>query len=219
MEWFVYGRGGSSPIRIVSKKRRFWSKRTLFTGLVILLLAGLLWCAYAFVMINRAETSNPLQKADTGIILGMSMWGDEPSPGLKERLDYGLKLYKEGKFASFIVSGGLDQPDLKYTEGEGMRNYLVAQGVPESSIYVENKATSTYENLRFSKDIMNRESFQSALIITHTYHGRRSLEIAEELGYLRPQLGLTESTVMSMAKHKSREVLAYTKWKLQQLFL
>lgn len=218
MEWYVYGRD-SSPIRIVSKKRRFWSKRTLLIALIICIVTGLLWCAYALGNINKAATTAPMQKADVGIILGMSMWGDEPSPGLKERLDYGLKLYKEGMFPQFIVSGGLDKPDLQYTEGQGMRNYLVAQGVPENAIFVENEATSTYENLLYSKEIMTREGLSSAIIITHTYHGWRSYEIADELGYMRPELGLTESTVLSMTKQKSREILAYTKWKLQQLFL
>ncbi|MEK4349000.1 YdcF family protein [Paenibacillus sp. FSL P4-0184] len=218
MEWYVYGRG-SSPIRIVSKKRRFWTKRTLLIALSIIVIAGLLWCAYALNNINKAATTDPMQKADVGIILGMSMWGDEPSPGLKERLDYGLKLYQEGMFPYLIVSGGLDKPDLQYTEAQGMRNYLVAKGVPDSAIYVENEATSTYENLLFSKEIMAREGLSSAIIITHTYHGWRAHEIADELAYVNPELGLTESTVLSMTRHKTREILAYTKWKLQQLFL
>jgi uncharacterized SAM-binding protein YcdF (DUF218 family) len=91
--------------------------------------------------------------------------------------------------------------------------------VPESAIYLETEATSTYENLLFSREIMNREGLSTAIIITHTYHGRRAQEIAKELGYGNPELGLTESRVMPMAKHKAREVLAYTKWKIQQLFL
>ncbi|ULO09986.1 YdcF family protein [Paenibacillus sp. 19GGS1-52] len=218
MDWYVYERG-SSPIRRVTRKRGFWSKRFWLIILAALVIMGLLWGAFALWNINRAATTNPMNQADAGIILGMSMWGDEPSPGLQERLDYGLKLYQAGKFSHIIVTGGLDQADLQYTEAQGMRNYLVKQGVPDSAIYMENKATSTYENLLFSKEIMNREGLSTAIIITHTYHGRRAQEIADELGYNNPELGLTDSQVLSMARHKTREVLAYTKWKLQQLFL
>ncbi|MNC61720.1 hypothetical protein D3C75_1116820 [compost metagenome] len=57
----------------------------------------------------------------------------------------------------------------------------------------------------------------SAVIITHSFHGRRALEIAREFGFASPQLGLTESETMSMLKYKTREILAYTKWKMQQL--
>lgn len=217
MEW--YGGSGSSPIRVMSRKRRFRYMHWFKISLIFLLAAGLLWCAFTFWNINRTKTTTPMTGGDVGIILGMSMWGDEPSPGLKERLDYGLNLYKEGKFSRFIVSGGLDKPNLKYTEAQGMRNYLVQQGVPEDQIYLENKATSTYENLLFSKEIMDREGWTSAVIVTHTYHGRRSQEIAAELGYSKTELGLTDSKIMSMAWHKSREILAYTKWKGKQFTL
>jgi len=210
---------GSSPVKFMTGRRRFRVSRWIILSFACVLISGLLWCSYVFWNINRTSTTDPLTGGDAGIILGMSMWGDEPSPGLKERLDYGLKLYEQGKFSRFIVTGGLDKPDFKYTEAEGMRNYLVQQGVPGEDIYVENKATSTYENLLFSKEIMDREGWSTAVIITHTYHGRRAREIAVEIGYDRVELGLTDSKIMSMAWHKSREILAYTKWKGQQLIL
>lgn len=219
MDWYVYQRG-SSPIRKVSRKgRRSRMKRNLLIVLVVCFAAGLLWCASVFGRINSAATTNPMQEADVGIILGMAMWGDKPSPGLQERLDYGLELYREGKFPRFIVSGGLDRADYKYTEAEGMKNYLVEQGVPENAIIMEDKSTSTYENLRFSQKLMKSKDLNTAVIITHTFHGQRALEIARELNYNRPELGLTDSQVMSMLKYKTREILAYTKWKMQQLFL
>lgn len=105
MEWYVYQRG-SSPIRKVSRKRRSRRKRNLLIAGITIVAAGLLWCAVVFNNINSAATTSPMAKADAGIILGMSMWGDKPSPGLKERLDCGLKLYREGMFSTFIVSGG-----------------------------------------------------------------------------------------------------------------
>lgn len=218
MEWYVYHRG-SSPIRKVTRKRGHRTKRVLLGILAVLIAAGLLWCAVVFNRINSAETTAPMVKADAGVILGMSMWGDEPSPGLKERLDYGLTLYQSGAFSHFVVSGGLDQPDYKYTEAEGMKRYLVEKGVPENAIALEDKSTSTYENLLFSKSVMQQKGWSTAVVITHDFHGRRALEIARELGYTSPQLGVTESKVMSMLKYKSREILAYTKWKFQQLSL
>lgn len=64
MEWYVYGRD-SSPIRIVPKKRRIWSKRTLLIALMLIVVVGLLWCAYALRNINKAATTDPMLKADT----------------------------------------------------------------------------------------------------------------------------------------------------------
>lgn len=151
--------------------------------------------------------------------MGASMWGDHPSPGLRERLEHGLEEYHNGRFDTFIVSGGLDRPHYNYTEAEGMRNYLVEAGVPEERILLENEATSTYENLLFSQTIMNEHHYETALIITHDYHGARAMEIAKTLHYANPSISLTESTVLPMIKHKSREVLAYTKWTADRLLI
>ncbi|WNS44966.1 YdcF family protein [Paenibacillus sp. MMS20-IR301] len=218
MEWNVY-QTGATPIRRFSRNRPVRRRRGWWILLAVLITAGLLWSIVAFGRINSAVTTSPMAKADAGVILGMSMWGDEPSPGLKERLDYGLKLYKSGAFSHFVVSGGLDHPDYKYTEAEGMQRYLTAHGVPEEVIILEQKSTSTYENLLFSKAVMQQEGLSTAVIITHDFHGRRALEMARELGYTNPELGVTTSEVMSMFKYKTREILAYTKWKLQQLSL
>ncbi|OAB44603.1 hypothetical protein PGLA_07540 [Paenibacillus glacialis] len=190
--------------------------------LVIILIVCLLifaWAGYVLWKINSVQHSDSSQSVDVGIILGSSMWGDSPSPSLRERLDYGLKLYHAGKFDRIIVSGGLDQPDFRYTEAEGMRQYLLDHGVSDAAIIMENEATSTLENLKFSQLIMKDRGWNTAVIITHTYHGMRSLEIAEYLEYDHPLLSTTQSEVLSMSYHKSREILAYSKWKLDEWML
>lgn len=206
------------PVAVTKRKKMSVLRKLLITFAVLVLL-GLLWVGYAWRLMNGAHSSVPASASDVGIILGASMWGDSPSPGLRERLDEGLRLYQEGKFPHIIVTGGLDRADYKYTEAEGMRNYLVDHGVPASAIILENKATSTYENLLFSREIMRERGWQSAVIVTHQYHGMRSLDIAKFLDYTRPALGLTESRTLQMKYHKPREVLAYTKWKLDELLL
>ena len=35
-----------------------------------------------------------------------------------------------------------------------MKNYLMAKGVPEEHILLEDRSTSTYENMRFSKEVI-----------------------------------------------------------------
>ncbi len=206
-----------SMIRNGTKGSRIF-KRILLIILIVCLFI-LTWLGYVFWKINSVHQSDSSQSVDVGIILGSSMWGDSPSPSLRERLDYGLKQYHAGKFDRIIVSGGLDQPDFQYTEAEGMRQYLLDHGVSDEAIIMENEATSTFENLLFSQHIMKKRGWNSAVIITHTYHGMRSLEIAAYLGYDHPLLSTTESEVLSMSFHKSREILAYSKWKLDEWML
>lgn len=222
MEQDVYLRRMTAAIQKGQKRKRRkgrsrLGRRLVFVGIGLLLL-GAMWTGYIVWKIESA-VSAPAEQADVGIILGASMWGEEPSPGLRERLEHALEEYRQGRLESFIVSGGLDAPGMKYTEAEGMRNYLVQAGVPEERIYLENEATSTYENLLFSQQIMQEQGWVTALIMTHDYHGSRAMEIARVLGYQEPTISLTESTVLPMAKHKSREVLAYTKWKMDRALL
>ncbi|WNR42292.1 YdcF family protein [Paenibacillus roseipurpureus] len=159
------------------------------------------------------------KQVDVGIVLGASLRNDLPSPGLQERLDLALELYKQGRFKQLIVSGGLDHNGSKLTEAEGMRNYLVSHGVPQGSIFLEPHATSTYENLLYSKYIMEEKGLVSSIIMTHRFHSSRSLDIAETIGFKQPYVSSTKSDVLFMPYHDVRETLAYTKWYGTKLLL
>lgn len=204
-----------------NRPRRSWRRR-MFRWTLLLLLACILWLVYVIAQIGSIERNPAVVKqmttpADAGILLGAAMWGDQPSPGLEERLQLSLKDYRDGKFQVFILTGGLDRPEYRYTEAEGMAIYLEAHGVPRDKILLENKATSTYENLKFSKEIMEEHGLKTALIMTHTYHGNRALEISQMLGYSDPKLSLTETKVLKPTQKTAREILAYTKWKMDQI--
>ncbi|MGP0584992.1 YdcF family protein [Paenibacillus timonensis] len=205
------------------KRRARVGKRIFRWGLVFILL-GIGWMLFVLAQIgsverNPAANSALSEPADVGIVLGAALWGDEPSPGLRERLEQSLKDFEAGRFQLFLLTGGLDTATSNYTEAEGMANYLEQHGVPRDKMLLENKATSTYENLKFSQDMMKERGLTSALIVTHTYHGNRALEIARALDYVEPRLSLTETRVLKPIPNTIREILAYTKWKLDQIGL
>ncbi|SDC45895.1 protein SanA, affects membrane permeability for vancomycin [Paenibacillus sp. UNCCL117] len=168
-------------------------------------------------MITLPDQSLP--PADVGIVLGAALWQTEPSPALKERLNRAAELYKEGVTPRLIVSGGYDREDSELTEAEGMRNYLVKQGIPAEHIELEQEARSTYENLKFSQAVMERHGWRSAVIITHRYHAVRALDIARYVGYEQPKVSPMDSSVLMMAWHRSRETLAIYKWEWDKLQL
>lgn len=218
----------SSKSSYLNMKQDRSKSRPLYVRLlrwgVVLVLLGIGWFLYVLAQIGSVERSHAvaiqdMPAVDVGIVLGAAMWGDRPSPGLEERLRHSLEQYQAGKFKMFLLTGGLDQEGYKYTEAEGMANYLEEHGVPREAMLLENKATSTYENLKFSQEIMKEHGFESALIMTHTYHGNRALEIADALDYQHPKLSLTKSKVLKPIPNTLREVLAYTKWKLDQVGL
>jgi uncharacterized SAM-binding protein YcdF (DUF218 family) len=195
------------------------SFRTLYRGLLLLVFIGIIWVVCIQWKVQNTPHMQLPGTADAGIVLGASLRKDLPSPGLQERLDLAVKLYREGKFKNVIVSGGLDHNGSLLTEAEGMRLYLVKQGIPDSSIWLEPKATSTYENLLFSKRIMDKQGFVSTIIMTHNFHGARSLDIAKTIGIKHPVIATTGSEVLFLPYHEARETLAFAKWQLDKLLL
>ncbi|MBP1155444.1 MULTISPECIES: YdcF family protein [unclassified Paenibacillus] len=160
-----------------------------------------------------------LPPKEVGIVLGAALWQSTPSPALQERLNRAVLLYEEGTIKRIIVSGGYDHANSKLTEAEGMRNYLLDKGVRESDIYLENAATSTYENMLFSQNIMKQNGWTSSVIVTHRYHAVRALDIARFLGYEDPEASPMDSNVLIMSWHKGRETLALTKWQWDKVML
>ncbi|NIK67876.1 YdcF family protein [Paenibacillus sp. BK720] len=199
-----------------SRKRRGLLLFRLFVGLCLL---GVLCCGYLIWLINSYDESKPVEQADAAIVLGASLWSDKPSPALKERLDFADKLYKDGKVKMLILSGGLDRNGSKLTEAQGMRVYLLAKGIPEDKMLLDNAARSTYENLLNSKVIAAEHGLNKLLIVTHDYHAPRAMEMARYLDYENVQAAAFHSEVLSPFKNQSREVLAYAKWKVDAVLL
>lgn len=107
-----------------------------------------------------AAKYHPEKNKDFLIILGCGIQKDgTPSPLLAGRVDRALKFYREqkeliGKAPVLIPSGG-QGPDEVCPESEAMANYMLEQGIPEEDIIQENRSTSTFENMKFSKEIID----------------------------------------------------------------
>jgi uncharacterized SAM-binding protein YcdF (DUF218 family) len=124
-------------------------------------------------------TSNET-KADAILILGSrSYYGNRINPCLEARVAHGTALYNAGYADTLIVSGGLDQ-ELGVTEAETMAGIATRMGVPEENILLEKQATSTYENILYTRRIMNLYGLHDLIIVTEPYHVPRASLIAEE---------------------------------------
>jgi len=106
-----------------------------------------------------AAVYQPAPDKDFIIILGCSIRKDgTPTPLLKGRINRALDFYrwqlqKTGKAAVLIPSGGKGSNEC-ISESQCMRNYLAEQGVPDAHILMEDKSTNTYENMKFSKELI-----------------------------------------------------------------
>lgn len=120
------------------------------------------------------------------IVHGAGLDGTKPTPLLRGRLETALRLWnRQGRRPLLIVSGG-QGADEEVSEAAAMKAYLVSERqVPESSVLSEDKSTTTLENLRFSKQIMDAHSggarYRCALV-TSDYHVFRAAEYAHKVG-------------------------------------
>ncbi|WP_434797630.1 YdcF family protein [Terrisporobacter vanillatitrophus] len=136
------------------------------------------------IIINMYKTKDvsSINPMDTMIVLGAKVNKDGVSKTLKQRLDKAIEYYNQNKNINIIVSGGQGKDEV-ITEASAMKSYLVKNGVDEDHIILENKATTTLENIMFSKEIMKDLNLENkALIVTSDYHLFRGRFIASILG-------------------------------------
>lgn len=120
------------------------------------------------------------RKLDYIIVLGAGIKGEQVPPLLASRIDQGIEILKKNPKALLIMSGGQGKGE-DIPEGEAMARYAINKGIDESKIIVENKSTSTKENLLFSSKLMTKESPRVGLVTT-SYHVFRALILAKDLG-------------------------------------
>ena len=115
------------------------------------------------------------------VVLGAGLRGTKPTPLLASRIDKGIEVYRNNPGAKLIFSGGRGV-DEEISEARAMADYAVSRGVDSKDMLLEDGSTTTEENIRFSKALMEKDtggtpSFSCA-IATSSYHLMRALLIA-----------------------------------------
>jgi len=145
---------------------------------------------------------------DYVIVLGARVKKDSLSLSLQYRLDAALQYANEYPHVTLILSGG-QGPDEPMSEAEAMRRFLTKNGIDEDRLILEEKSTSTYENILFSKKLLPSE-IHTITIITSDYHLARARKIAASLGLESDAVSAETPTVVA-AKLTVRERVALVK--------
>ena len=138
--------------------------------------------------------AKPTRDAKYCIILGAQWKKSGPSAVLKFRLDTAAKYLKEHPDTTAIVSGGQGSNEI-ISEAQGMKEYLCRLGIPEERILMEDRSTSTAENLLFSARLMENKD-DATVIVTNDFHLFRALQLAKKQGYRAE--GLSAGSVLYM---------------------
>lgn len=102
-----------------------------------------------------------------------------------DRLLQTMDLYFKGRIKKILITGGsgsISNPHLR--EAEYIKRYLLNLGVPDSCVLIENNSKNTYENALFTKHILDSLHYTgNTLLVTSSFHMRRSKAIFEKAGY------------------------------------
>lgn len=161
--------------------------------------AGYLYfeCMIIGVMITQIILSkkNPTYNKDFIIILGCGIRKDgTPLPLLRSRIDKAIEfrnaqLKNTGKKVIFIPSGGQGSDEV-ISESESISRYLLDRGVTHDEIIKEDKSTNTLENMKFSKNIIDKINKDAKVAFaTSNYHVFRSGIFASKANMLTTGIG------------------------------
>lgn len=163
------------------------------------------------ILESKSSNKNDFKNVDFVIILGAGLHGDIPSKTLETRLAAGTQFLLNRKDLPVVVSGGQGDGET-ISEAEAMGRYLKNKGIEENRIFYESKSTTTYENLKYSKQIIKQLGFKepTVLIVTSDYHVSRAKMIGKELGLESYGLG-GESPVFVRMNYFIREYFGIMK--------
>ncbi|MEZ5102078.1 MAG: ElyC/SanA/YdcF family protein, partial [Thermoleophilia bacterium] len=106
------------------------------------------------------------READVIVVFGAAVRADLPSPELGARLRHAASLYQQGHARTILCSGGHPGPG---SEARVMRSALVALGVPEQAILIEETGSSTRRTVE-AVERLSHGRWRRILVVSSPYH-------------------------------------------------
>lgn len=150
--------------------------------LSVLLVAGFVISGFFGCLILRDMDADEPEGEVTLVVLGCQVNGETPSLALYSRLQAAEAFLNANPKAACILSGGQGEGEW-ISEAEAMRRWLRERGISDDRLYLEDRSTSTAENLAYSKALAEREGLPTRFVIaTSEFHLYRSRQMAADLG-------------------------------------
>lgn len=164
---------------MVLRKDILVNKNILNFITIVIMVVGV-YFVYVEKKIIYAANTKPKDEAEYVIILGAGVNGNAPSKTLKNRIDAALEYLKNNENTTVIASGGKGIGE-NVSEAQVIKEYLITGGFPKNKIIVEDKSTSTVENIKFSKRFITNNDAE-VVLVTSDFHIFRATQIAKKQG-------------------------------------
>ncbi len=188
---------------LVKRKHAYWGKvlqrvldSCLALGLVVVIGTG---SFIASAAVGEADTP-----CDYIVVLGAKVNGTQPSKILASRIDAAYEYLLQNPAAVAVLSGG-QGPDEGISEARCMYNVLTQRGIDPSRLLLEDKSTSTWENLTFSKALLP-EGTERIGLVTSEFHLYRAGQFAGEKGLEAIGIPGKTENIVHFANYFLREI-------------
>lgn len=195
-----------------------WHKRSkskiVQIGKGIVFFGFILYACEILFLAVFAYANRPSGDEKVAVVLGAGLDDEKPSKILQLRLDTAYDWYMEDKDRIIVTSGGQGS-DEKLSEGEAMRNYLIKKGVPEDHVIAECNSKTTYENFKFSKELLDNKGIydgDTIVIITNNFHCFRAQGYAKKAGFDSVKTLAAPTPVFGIIPNYLREGFAFIKY-------
>ncbi|WP_153730797.1 YdcF family protein [Sporosarcina obsidiansis] len=156
-------------------------KKIIGVVIVGLLLGGfVLFWQIPKERMNKAQQVKANGSYEYAVILGAKVNGEEPSLSLRYRLEAATDYANRYPHVQFVLSGGQGK-DEGISEAQAMYNYLIKQGIAKDRLLLEDRSTSTYENLKYTLELL--PEIEGVTIISSDYHLARARFLARQIGW------------------------------------
>ena len=187
--------------------------RILRTVLAILLSVAVTAGVLTLIPIVSESCGDEDISCDYLIVLGAGVNGTIPSLILQERLDCAYTYLTKNPNTICVVSGSMG-PGEDITEAQCMYRVLTDKGIDPQRILLEESASTTWENLAFSLDLIERSTGKRPRtigIVSNEFHLFRAKLMAKQQGV--SSVGIPANTTYTSLKinYYLREVAAV--WK------
>lgn len=171
----------------------------LCVGILIYIVTGALILDAA-----RGDEGEP----DYIVVLGAGLHGSQPSQILSDRIATAYQYLTDHPDVICIASGGQGE-DEDISEAQCIFDHLTAMGIAPERIWLEDQATSTWENLQFSLNLIEEKTGQRPEkigLLSSEYHLCRAKLFAKACGVEAAGIPAHTSRISQMINHFMREV-------------
>ena len=165
-----------------------------------LLAAALMFCACAylgvFLLIFLSQTvvqriwggRRAMPHPDVVVVHGAGLINGQVGPLLGSRVKGGIDAWRDEDAlrpgVPLLVMSGGQGPDEPVSEARAMADYAIARGIPAERILLEDRSTTTRQNIAYTRDLLAERGMvdPQVLLVTSSFHAVRTAILASDMG-------------------------------------